>query len=55
LLDRRPRHSDATTAMITKHFIIAKDLCTYTPIILRQDKTLGDHVDELPTERDCGD
>jgi hypothetical protein len=43
------------TAMITKYFIIAKDLCTYTIIILRQDKTLRDHGDELPTQRVCGD
>jgi hypothetical protein len=41
--------------LITKYFIIAKDLCTYTTIIIRQDKTLRDHGDELPTQRDCGD
>jgi hypothetical protein len=35
--------------------MIAKDFCTYTTIILRQDKTLRDHGDELPTQRDCGD
>jgi hypothetical protein len=30
-------------AMITKHFITTKDLCTYSIIILRQEKSLRDH------------
>jgi hypothetical protein len=29
--------------MITKDFITAKDLCTYSIIILRQEKSLRDH------------
>jgi hypothetical protein len=35
--------------MITKHFVIVKDLYTYTMIFLRQDKILRDHGDELST------
>jgi hypothetical protein len=43
------------TAMILEDFTIAKDFCSYTIIILRQDKTLRDHGGELPTQGDCGD
>jgi hypothetical protein len=32
-------------------FIIAKDSCTYTILILRQDKKLRDHGDLLPSQR----
>jgi hypothetical protein len=31
-------------AMIAENFIIAKDFCAYTTIILRQDKSLRDHA-----------
>jgi hypothetical protein len=33
------------TSLITKNFIIAKDFCTYSIKILRQDKTRRDHRD----------
>ena len=42
------RESGRKGAMIAKDFIIAKDFCTYTTIILRQDKSLRDHA---PTRR----
>jgi len=42
-------------AMFTKDCIIAKDFCPYTIKILRQDKTLRDHGEELPTQGRCGD
>jgi hypothetical protein len=41
--------------MVTKHLVMAKDLYSYTTIILRQDKILRDRGDELPTQRGCGD
>jgi hypothetical protein len=41
--------------MIAKDLIIAKDFGTYTINFLRQDKTLRDHVRELPTPRHYGD
>jgi hypothetical protein len=41
--------------MIANDLIIGKGFCTYTTIILRQDKTLRDHGDELPAQRDFGD
>jgi hypothetical protein len=34
------KEPSAARAMITKDFIIANDFCTYTTIILRQDKRL---------------
>jgi hypothetical protein len=43
-LAARIRQGSRKSAMIAKDFITAKDFRTYKRIILRQDKSLRDHV-----------